>query len=411
MSYTETIEYLYNLAPAFENHGVGAYKPGLGNMLQLMDALGNPHRQITCIHVAGTNGKGSTCHTLAAILQSAGYKTGLYTSPHLVDFGERIRIDGKMIDKKFVVEFVQNNEELIRTIEPSFFEVVTAMAFCWFRECQTDINVIETGLGGRLDSTNVITPLLSIITNIGFDHTDLLGNTLEMIAHEKAGIIKPNVPVVVGERQAETSRVFEQVAQKANSQLTFADSTSLPSDLLSSFQLKGLCQSKNLRTVMTAVEVLRHNGISISEVAVANGLSHVCDLTGLKGRWQTISTNPTVICDIGHNAHGIATVARQLKQLTAPLHIVFGMLRDKNVDECLDLMPKNASYYFTQPDSHRAMTSDEMTTLARQHGLQGTAYENPNEAIKCALKNAKKEDIIFVGGSNYLVGTAMQYFS
>ncbi len=402
MTYQQTIDYLYALTPAFERIGAAAYKPGLGNMLRLMDALGNPHKTLRCLHVAGTNGKGSTAHMLAAILQAQGCKTGLYTSPHLVDFAERIRVDGKEVEHDYIVDFVERYDDLIHAVRPSFFELATAMAFCYFRDMQTDICVIEVGLGGRLDSTNVITPLLSVITNIGFDHTAQLGNTLESIAREKAGIIKQGIPVVIGEADRHTRPVFEAVASERHSLITFAQD--IDYDVIPPCQLTGDYQRKNLRTVLCAVDALRREGIDIEPRAVAEGLLHVCDMTGLRGRWQILGTGPLIICDTGHNAHGLKYVARQLGAMPQNKHIVFGMVADKDYHEVLRLMPPDARYYFTQPDSPRALKAAKLTAEAQSVGLKGQCYEKLADALTDALNNADKRDVVFVGGSNYLVG-------
>ena len=402
MTYQQTIDYLYALTPAFERIGAAAYKPGLGNMLRLMDALGNPHKTLRCLHVAGTNGKGSTAHMLAAILQAQGCKTGLYTSPHLVDFAERIRVDGKEVEHDYIVDFVERYDDLIHAVRPSFFELATAMAFCYFRDMQTDICVIEVGLGGRLDSTNVITPLLSVITNIGFDHTAQLGNTLESIAREKAGIIKQGIPVVIGEADRHTRPVFEAVASERHSLITFAQD--IDYDVIPPCQLTGDYQQKNLRTVLCAVDALRREGIDIEPRAVAEGLLHVCDMTGLRGRWQILGTEPLIICDTGHNAHGLKYVARQLGAMPQNKHIVFGMVADKDYHEVLRLMPPDARYYFTQPDSPRALKAAKLTAEAQSVGLKGQCYEKLADALTDALNNADKRDVVFVGGSNYLVG-------
>lgn len=411
MTYKQTLEYLYALTPAFEKIGAAAYKPGLGNMLRLMDALGNPHKDPPCIHIAGTNGKGSTSHILAAILQSTGYRTGLYTSPHLIDFAERIRVNGTPVSHAFVRRFVSDNEALILKVRPSFFEFTTAMAFCWFREQKTEINVIETGLGGRLDSTNVITPLVSIITNIGLEHTDLLGDTVQKIAAEKAGIIKRGVPVVVGEYDEATAPVFTATAEKNGCGITFASQTSdsRQIDRMAQIcQLKGVYQRKNIATALCAIDALRSSAMNISKQAVKNGLAHVCDLTGLKGRWQTLRTNPTVICDIAHNPHGMRLLAQQLEHISGPLHIVLGMLADKDVKTCLAMLPKTARYYFTEPNSHRAMPASELCRLAAENGLQGKAYVRQGNAVRNAMTHAHNNGAVVITGSNYLVGEAIK---
>ncbi len=423
MTYNETLQYLYASQPAFHQVGATAYKPGLANTYRLMEHLGNPHTQFRSVHIAGTNGKGSTSHLIAAVLQSAGYKVGLYTSPHLVDFRERIRINGQMIPEAEVVRFVADHQVFLEEVRPSFFETTMALAFAYFAAEKVDIAVIEVGLGGRLDSTNIITPELSVITNIGMDHTEFLGTTLAKIASEKAGIIKPHVPVIIGETHPDTAPIFLQIAQDNQAELTFASTVEtcqwrvsseiMPSSL--SCQLQGLYQDKNKQTAYRALQTLSEIGWSISQDAIRQGYAQVCTLTGLRGRWETLSHSPLTICDTGHNSHGIRYVADQLHQLMhncqhGSCYIVFGMVNDKDVDIVLSLLPKQATYFFTQAQTHRAIPAHTLQQLAAKHGLQGTAYPTTIEALQAAQAQAQSNDIIFIGGSNYIVGEALQLF-
>ena len=431
MTYQEALRYLYDAAPAFHLVGAAAYKPGLDNVLALMAQFGNPHTKFRSIHVAGTNGKGSTSHLIAAVLQAAGYKVGLYTSPHLVDFRERIRINGQPIPQQEVVDFVEkirNPQSPISRINPSFFEITMALAFDYFAQQQVDIAVVEVGLGGRLDSTNIITPLLSVITNIGFDHTEFLGNTLADIAREKAGIIKPNVPCVIGETDPETAPVFIEAAKRngiygegletTDCRIWFADQCGYlrkrRKNDVKECQLKGIYQEHNQQTAYVALQVLRNytnHPLRITPSAIANGYAHVCTLTGLRGRWETLCEKPLTICDTGHNSHGIKYVAEQLQQyqisnLQSQIHIVFGMVNDKDVDVVLKLMPKDAHYYFTQAQTHRAIPAKDLAQLFGS----GDVFYNVPSAVRAAQKNATDKDIIFIGGSNYVVGEALTLF-
>ena len=400
MTYQETIDYLYALQPPFHVVGSAAYKPGFDNILCLMRELDNPHERLRCVHVAGTNGKGSTSHLLAAVLQSAGYKVGLYTSPHLVDLRERIRINGCMISESDVIDFVGSHKMLLEKLKPSFFETMTAMAFDYFVRCGVDVAVVEVGLGGRLDSTNIITPDLSVITNIGYDHTEFLGNTLAAIAGEKAGIIKPHVSVVVGERNVETDGVFVAKATACDSKIVFAEGKC---DILC--ELKGEYQEKNKTTVLTALTCLREVGYVISDDAIRYGFAHVCELTGLQGRWQVVSKNPLVVCDTGHNSHAFRYVAHQLKEFkSGRLFVVFGMVADKDVDKVMALLPHNAYYFFVNANTKRAIPANQLLALAQKNGLQGEAEDNVGEAFSRAKTMAQNNDMIFVGGSNYVVG-------
>lgn len=424
MDYQQTLDYLFNQFPVYQRVGARAFKVGLGNADAMAQKAGYPHRTYKTIHVAGTNGKGSVSHTLAAILQSAGYITGLYTSPHLVDFRERIRVDGCMMPKDEVVRYVRDNFEYFKTISPSFFEITMAMAFEYFRRLAVDVAVIETGLGGRLDSTNIINPDLSVITNIGFDHMAFLGETLPEIAGEKAGIIKKHTPVVIGERNDETDNVFVSKAREQEADITFAEdqykviqSAIAADDLLDvvlednegrrlekSFSLTGYCQHKNLVTILAAVDQLRKAGYDISDDAVREGLENVQEYTGLMGRWQKLASKPDMIADTGHNAHGIRYVAKQLEESHYDnLHIIWGMVNDKHPEQVLPLLPRKAHYYFTQAQIERAMPADELAEMGRKCGLTGEAYPNVTEALLEAKKNARPNDLIFIGGSNFIV--------
>lgn len=413
MNYEQTIDYLYNAAPAFEKVGAGAYKEGLYNTHALDEHFGHPHKAYRTIHIAGTNGKGSCSHTLAAILQCAGYKVGLYTSPHLVDFRERIRVNGECIPKERVIRFVEEERSFFEPLHPSFFELTTALAFKYFEEQSVDVAVIEVGLGGRLDCTNIITPLLSVITNISFDHTQFLGDTLALIAGEKAGIIKPGIPCVIGEYTSETRPVFERKASENGSSVIFAEDNRLTDD--ADFELKGYYQEKNKNTILNAVSVLR-NTLNIDDSAIKDGMENVCELTGLAGRWQTIATKPLVICDTGHNLAGwnylstqITDTADRLKRSATATgkqsvtRIVFGMVDDKDINAVMKLLPTDAVYYFCQATTHRAIKAKDVFELAQAVGLHGTYYNSVSQAYKKALSESASTDFLFVGGSSYIV--------
>lgn len=427
MNYQETIDYLYHQLPVYQNIGGEAYKEGLDNSLALDEFLGHPHKKYKTIHIGGTNGKGSTSHLLAAILQESGYKVGLYTSPHLIDFRERIRINGKMINEDYVIQFVDKYKASFEPIYPSFFELTMMMAFCYFADENVDVAIIEVGLGGRLDSTNIITPDLSVITNISFDHVQYLGNTLEKIAGEKAGIIKQNIPVVIGEEGTVRS-VFEQKTQEVNTSIHFAEEeTAIKSfskvndewiveaidypQLIS--ELGGYYQVKNIATVLTSVKVLKSLGYNIPDSAVYNGFTKVCELTGLMGRWQVLQKHPKVICDTGHNVGGMEYIVRQLAdEKYKHLHMVIGMVNDKDISAVLSLLPSdvNITYYFTQAHIARALPSKELQEQAENFGLKGSSFNSVSEAVKYALNNAEKDDLIFIGGSNFIVGEALPLF-
>lgn len=416
MNYEETINYLYNAAPAFEKVGAGAYKEGLSNTHILDKHFNHPHKQFKTIHIAGTNGKGSCSHTLASILQSQGYKVGLYTSPHLVDFRERIRVNRECISEERVIRFVEKEKSFFEPLQPSFFELTTALAFLFFAEQNVDIAVIEVGLGGRLDCTNIITPILSVITNISFDHTQFLGNTLAKIAREKAGIIKNGVPVLVGETCEETRPVFEQVAREHDATLYYAEENIIEGDY--EFELKGAYQEKNKNTILNIVRLLR-NQIDISNDAVINGMKNVCELTGLMGRWQTISNNPLTICDTGHNLAGWKYLHKQIKETyeairsktvnTSMLRIVFGMVDDKDIEAVMELLPKNATYYYCQASTHRAIPSTRINGIALNLNISGQAFSTVEEAYNAVRKDAMKDDFIFIGGSSYVVADLFTY--
>ena len=427
MNYSDTLEYLFTRLPMFQRTGPAAYKNNLDNTLRLDELYGHPHRNYKTIHVAGTNGKGSVSHMLAAILQSAGYKTGLYTSPHLKDFRERIKINGKMISEQAVVDWVnqyRTNNDLWK-IEPSFFELTVALAFDYFAHENVDVAIMEVGLGGRLDSTNIITPEISVITNIGLDHVNLLGDTKPKIAAEKAGIIKSNVPVVIGETGKETAPVFKQVAAEKDAPLFFADQeyavsyATLGIDGKQNIHLErngqavaeeikldllGAYQHKNLPTLLKSVDLLREKGFEISSSALKDGLANVVGLTGLLGRWQVIGNNPLTVCDTGHNEDGIRVLVEQIKNTAFKnLHIVFGTVGDKNPDPVLALLPKNAQYYFVRADIERALNENKLKARATAFGLRGESFNSVKEGFAKARETAQKQDMIFVGGSTFVV--------
>ena len=443
MTYKETLDYLYNAAPAFEKVGAGAYKEGLSNTLALDEHFGHPHRRYYTVHVAGTNGKGSVSHTIAALLQNAGYRVGLYTSPHLVDFNERIRVNGKPIEHEYVMDFVEAEKKFFEPLQPSFFELTTALAFKYFADKEVDIAIIEVGLGGRLDCTNIITPLLSIITNISFDHTGFLGDTLAKIASEKAGIIKKGVPVVIGEDVPETRSVFEKKALEMQAPITFAQDTpyikssKIDADGKRIYdtncfgvlkgELSGDCQEKNVNTILHALLPLaramkrvglkiltdhnRERGITLIDI-VRQSMENVCSQTGLMGRWQTLNREPLVICDTGHNLAGWQYLSKQIQETynrrkqhykDAHLRIVFGMVDDKDIDAVMSLLPQYAEYYFTQASTHRAIKVEKVKTLALEKNLRGDAYHTVKDAYAKALSMSSAGDMIFVGGSSYVV--------
>ncbi|BAV07871.1 dihydrofolate synthase / folylpolyglutamate synthase [Filimonas lacunae] len=425
MNYQETLDYLFHKLPMFSRIGAAAFKKDLTNTIALCDALDNPQQHFISIHIAGTNGKGSVSHMLASVLQSAGYKTGLYTSPHLKDFRERIKVNGELCTEQFVIDFTQKIQPQIEALEPSFFEITVAMAFDWFAQQKVDIAIIETGLGGRLDSTNIITPTLSIITNIGYDHMNMLGDTLPLIAGEKAGIIKQGVSVVIGETHTETTPVFEQTAAAIKAPILWAQQLHTVTDWqyqhhhlqvtiehvhsgerkTYALDLPGLYQRKNVLSVITAVEELRRKNWNISEEQLAHGLQHVKKQTGLHGRWELIQQHPTVILDVCHNEDGIQQLVQQLELTTYnELHIVMGMVKDKDIEKVLALLPTTAHYYFTRAQIERALPENELAAKAAIHGLQGHTYPDVNTALAQAKQKAHEKDLIIVCGSVFLVG-------
>ena len=419
MTYDETVTYLFNCAPPFQQVGGAAYKEGLSTTIELDNHLGNPHRKFRTIHVAGTNGKGSTSHTLAAILQESGYKVGLYTSPHLIDFRERMRVNGIPASKEYVIDFVEKHKSFFEPLQPSFFELTTAMAFNYFAEQEVDIAVIEVGLGGRLDCTNIITPELCIITNISLDHTQFLGSTLQEIASEKAGIIKSGIPVVIGETTPETKEVFANKSKECNAPVTFAEEEALLtaatpvengykyiSSIFGEFngELGGDYQQKNTNTLLSAIRILLDKGFAITKKSLRKGFADVCSLTGFMGRWQKIQDNPRVVCDAGHNIGGIRYITEQLERVNCrQLRIVFGMVNDKDITSVLKMMPKSATYYFTQASIKRAMPAGELKAMAQGFGLNGNSHPTVKQALEAAIAESSNDDFIFVGGSCFVV--------
>ncbi|MDR2383752.1 MAG: bifunctional folylpolyglutamate synthase/dihydrofolate synthase [Prevotellaceae bacterium] len=433
MDYKKTIQYLYEALPVFHRIGKAAYKANLDNSMLLDGYFGTPHKKYKTIHVAGTNGKGSVAHIIASTLHAAGYKTGLYTSPHLFDFRERIKIDGQEIPEQKVIDFVNENKSFIEKMQPSFFEITSSMAFWFFAEERVDVAVIETGLGGRLDSTNIITPELSVITNIGFDHTEFLGDSLDKIACEKAGIIKPDIPVVVGEKHEQTTGVFIAKANEANSRIFFAEDclkiltvehrpgkqsftfASLNSDLFPcerftvSLDLEGNYQSKNIVTALTALAVLGNQSLEIGNEAIQKGLANAAANTGFKGRWQILQRNPTIVCDTGHNAHGLKLSMQQLKEQDCEnLFFVLGVSGDKDLDDIIPLLPENAYYFFTQASIPRAMDAEMLAKQCLSAGLHGEVVATVSEAVQKATEKASANDVIFIGGSTYVVAEIVE---
>ena len=428
MNYQETIQYLYDTAPMFQQVGTRAYKEGLESSFAIDSHLDHPHNNINTVHIAGTNGKGSTSHLIASILQQAGYNVGLYTSPHLTNFNERIRINGQPIDENYVIDFVAEHKDFFEKIQASFFELTTGLAFKYFSDRKVDVAVIEVGLGGRLDCTNIIHPDLSIITNISFDHVSLLGNTITAIAKEKAGIIKPGVPVVIGETTEDTKKIFLDTVQRVHGsrdaifyteeEKPIYEATLLPS---SKWQFKtrnygtiigelgGLAQEKNAATVLLSIDQLKKSGYTISENDVKSGFEHVVKNTGLLGRWQILQTSPKIVLDTGHNEAGIGYIVKQLQsEVYEKLHIVIGMVNDKDIDSVLKLLPKNAVYYFTQACIPRALEHEILKNKAMEYGLSGDSYPTVKEAFSVAKAVAKEKDFIFVGGSTFIVAEALQ---
>lgn len=430
MTYEETIQYLFNSAPLFQHVGGAAYKEGLSTTHILDAHFNHPHNQYKTIHIAGTNGKGSCAHTIAAILQHTGLKVGLYTSPHLVDFRERIRVNGEMMPKQYVIDFVEKERSFFEPLHPSFFELTTALAFKYFAEQHVDVAVIEVGLGGRLDCTNIISPILSVITNISFDHTQFLGNTLAQIASEKAGIIKHKVPVIIGECNAETRPVFEHKAHEVEAPILFAEDnkevlSSEFSDLYGhklrhyttrSFgdiygELTGECQIKNANTILCALHSLSKI-FSVTHEDITYAFEHVCEMTGLRGRWQILQEHPTIICDTGHNTGGWQYLAHQLAQIATSgnkLHIVFGMASDKDIERVMSTLPHEACYYWTKASVKRATSEQTIANIATKYDLHGKTYSNVAEAYEAAVNNASTNDYIYVGGSSFIVADLLRY--
>lgn len=429
MNYQETIQYLFSQLPMFQRVGTKAFKKDLGNIVALCQHLNQPQKLFKSVHIAGTNGKGSTAHILAAILQTAGYKVGLYTSPHYRDFRERIKINGHYISEQAVVEFVANNKAYFETLKPSFFEMTVAMAFQYFAQEEVDIAIIETGLGGRLDSTNIIHPLLSIITNIGMDHEAMLGNTLALIAGEKAGIIKSNTPVLIGETHPETTPVFTQKAKQENAPITFVDQVvqatcihqehqkalyKVSSSLYPlnfeqlSLDLTGNYQQHNLKNALLATCFLAQQGFQISKDHIHKACANIQKISKILGRWQILSHAPLTICDAGHNEHGLKYVSQALQQLKVPqLHIVLGMVQDKDLNKVLPLLPKEATYYFCKANIPRGLNAQALQQAAQQHQLEGTTYASVKEAFEQAQQQAQAADCIFVGGSIFVVAEVL----
>lgn len=402
MNYSETLDWMFGQLPMYQKQGASAYKEDLTNTILLANHLNNPEKEIKTIHVAGTNGKGSTSHFLASILQEAGYKTGLYTSPHLKDFRERIKINGENISEDFVVDFIASNKSFFEENQLSFFEMTVGLAFDYFRQENVDIAIIEVGLGGRLDSTNIISPLLSVITNIGLDHIQFLGNTIKKIASEKAGIIKPKTPVVIGEYTFETKPVFENKAKETQSEIFFASELiqeTYPSVLLGDYQVQ------NKKTVLQAIRVLQsQNQFKISEENIKAGFWNVVKNTGLQGRWQQLGTNPKIICDTAHNKHGLEIVMKQLqREEFDTLHFVLGVVNDKDLDDVLPFFPKNAKFYFCKPNIPRGLEASLLAEKATRFGLNGKVFNSVTEAYEQAKKNASENDFIYVGGSTFVV--------
>lgn len=430
MTYEETIQYLFNSAPLFQHVGGAAYKEGLSTTHILDAHFNHPHNQYKTIHIAGTNGKGSCAHTIAAILQHTGLKVGLYTSPHLVDFRERIRINGEMMPQQYVIDFVEKERSFFEPLHPSFFELTTALAFKYFAEQHVDVAVIEVGLGGRLDCTNIISPILSVITNISFDHTQFLGNTLAQIASEKAGIIKHKVPVIIGECNAETRSVFEHKAHEVEAPILFAEDNKevLSSEFCDLYghklrhyttrsfgdiygELTGECQIKNANTILCALHSLSKI-FSVTHEDITYAFEHVCEMTGLRGRWQILQEHPTIICDTGHNTGGWQYLAHQLAQIATSgnkLHIVFGMASDKDIERVMSTLPHEACYYWTKASVKRATSEQTIANIATKYDLHGKTYSNVAEAYEATVNNASTNDYIYVGGSSFIVADLLRY--
>lgn len=399
MNYQQTVDWLFSQLPMYQNQGKAAYKADIGNIVEACKKLDQPQLKFPSVHIAGTNGKGSSSHMLASILQNAGYKVGLYTSPHLKDFRERIRVNGQMISQTDVIAFVSQNKSLFSDLEASFFEMTVAMSFDYFAKQKVDIAIIETGLGGRLDSTNIINPLVSVITNISMDHSNLLGNTIEEIAKEKAGIIKNNTPVIIGRKQEEIHSIFEKISSTNNAELTLAKSYSYNCDL------KGNYQKENINTSVETIIQLKKLGWNVSEKNIILGLKNVVANTQLQGRWQILKSDPLVICDTGHNIEGIKQIVEQLKSINyQKLHFVIGFVEDKNIEDILDLLPtERVDYYFCQPKIQRALKIEKLTSIAKKKGITGLIFKNVKQAYEQAINNANTKDLVFIGGSTFVV--------
>ncbi|KAA6325901.1 Bifunctional protein FolC [termite gut metagenome] len=429
MNYRDTLHYLYNETPVFQHVGGDAYKEGLVNTHALDAYFGQAHKSYKTIHIGGTNGKGSCSHTLAAVLQEAGYKTGLYTSPHLMDFRERIRVNGQLIPEEYIIHFVKEHRSFFEPLHPSFFELTTAMAFRYFADSGVDVAVIEVGLGGRLDCTNIIRPDVSVITNISYDHTCFLGDTLEKIATEKAGIIKKNIPVMIGETVKETQPVFVRQAKEIGAPVIFVEEENqllgaekderhhqmiYHTNLYGTFfgELEGLYQLKNTNTLLSVINQLMEKGYRIKEKDVHSGFANVSKLTGFAGRWQRLHEYPTIVCDTGHNVAGITCVINQLKEEKFnKLHIVIGMVNDKDINGILALLPKDAAYYFTKADIARALPEDELMRVAHSAGLRGSCYPDVVTAVRAAREKSSLNDFIFIGGSTFVVGNLLNAYA
>lgn len=432
MNYKSTLDFLFSQLPMYQRIGQAAYKADLETTIAIDNYLKNPHKNFRTIHIAGTNGKGSVSHKLASVLQNAGYKTGLYTSPHLIDFRERIKINGKEISKDYVVEFVKTHKQLFSELKPSFFEMTVAMAFQYFADQNVDIAVIETGMGGRLDSTNIITPLVSVITNIGLDHTRFLGETIVKIAGEKAGIIKTGISVVIGQHIEDADKVFLSTAKEKNAPISFAEdnfnidysmqtldgkqlfnieskNTAIVSFPNLKIDLLGIYQKKNLITCLQTINILKQQGVEISIENIYTGLKNVAKNTGLQGRWQITGINPRIVCDTAHNKEGIAEIVSQISQTAyKKLHMIIGFVNDKNVRSVLELLPKGASYYFTKAKIPRSLPVNELFKVASKVGLSGNQYPDVAKAVKTAIENADKDDMIYIGGSTFIVADYLE---
>lgn len=406
LTYKHTLQYLLEQLPMFQRVGAAAYRSDLTNIIQLCNLLGNPEKNLKCIHVAGTNGKGSVTHIIASILQEQGYKVGVFVSPHYKDYRERIKINGKFISKKFVTAFVERNQRQFKKIDASFFEITTAMAFEYFKKECVDFAVIETGMGGRLDSTNIITPLLSVITNISYDHQQFLGNTLPKIATEKAGIIKRNIPVVIGETQNETKPVFVAKTKAMKSEIYFADKELSARNFKT--DLKGIYQQKNIPTALMAIDVLNKNGVKVSSKAIEKGLKHVTKNTSFIGRWMVVGEKPKIVFDSAHNEGGVHELKYEIqKGKYEILHFVFGTVADKDISKLLSLLPKNAKYYFCKADTPRGLNADELKQEASKFNLKGEVYSSVKQAFKAAKRNASKKDLVLVAGSVFVVAEVL----